>query len=131
MAAIPPRKDIFGTWLLRRSNRSTSGPQPMMQFADAPRSEGGAAYDPFSDDPTFRCDPVGIRRVWGAPGTPLQIVRDGPRCPAPRVDGRASRRAHEHEGAPEDGPRSSLGPRSVGSTRARLIETANYRSRRT
>ena len=36
-----------------------------------------AAYDPFRDDPTFRCDPVTIRRVWGAPGTPLEIARQG------------------------------------------------------
>jgi hypothetical protein len=75
---VAARKDIFGTWLLAPiANRSTSGPQPMTQFLTAAGQKAVAAYDPFRDDPTFRCDPVGVRRVWGAPGTPLEIVRDG------------------------------------------------------
>ena len=61
----------------RSPNRSTSGPQPMIQFLTPAGEKAVAAYDPFKDDPTFRCDPVAIRRVWGAPGTPLEIVRDG------------------------------------------------------
>jgi len=77
-AATPPRKDMFGTWLLAPiANRSTSGRQPMMEFLTPAGQRAIAAYDPFRDDPTFRCDPVGIRRVWGAPGTPLEITRDG------------------------------------------------------
>jgi len=77
-AAAPPRKDMFGTWLLAPiANRSTSGRQPMMEFLTPAGQQAIAAYDPFRDDPTFRCDPVGIRRVWGAPGTPLEITRAG------------------------------------------------------
>jgi hypothetical protein len=77
-AARPVRKDIFGIWLLAPiPNRSTSGPQPMMQFLTPAGEKAIAAYDPFKDDPVFRCDPVAIRRVWGAPSTPLEIVRDG------------------------------------------------------
>ena len=96
--AGPPRADIFGTWLLAPNpNRSTSGPQPMIEFLTPAGQKAVAAYDPFKDDPTFRCDPVAIRRVWGAPGTPLEILRDGDDVdPAPRVDGRAPRHAHEH-----------------------------------
>ncbi|HEX5080910.1 MAG TPA: DUF6152 family protein, partial [Blastocatellia bacterium] len=76
--AVSPRKDIFGVWLLAPiPNRSTSGPQPMMQQLTAAGEKAVAAYDPFKDDPTFRCDPVAIRRVWGAPSTPLEILRDG------------------------------------------------------
>ena len=76
--ALPARKEIFGTWLLAPiPNRSTSGPQPMSQFLTPAGEKAVAAYDPFKDDPTFRCDPVAIRRVWGAPATPLEIVRDG------------------------------------------------------
>src|SRR5262249_54474047 len=68
------RKDIFGTWLLAPiPNRSTSGPQPMMQSLTPAGEKAVAGYDPFKDDPTFRCDPVAIRRVWGAPSTPLEI----------------------------------------------------------
>ena len=88
--------------LRRVPNRSTSGPQPMIQSLTPAGEKAVAAYDPFKDDPTFRCDPVAIRRVWGAPATPLEIVKQRIRHrAAPRVDGRPPRRAHEHEGAPQ------------------------------
>ena len=75
---VAPRKDIFGTWLLAPiPSRQTSGPQPMIDLMTPAGQKAVAAYDPFKDDPTFRCDPVAIRRVWGAPGTPLEIVREG------------------------------------------------------
>ena len=71
------RTDIFGTWMLSPApGRSTSGPQPMIQLLTPAGEKAVAAYDPFKDDPTFRCDPVAVRRVWGAPGTPLEIVHD-------------------------------------------------------
>jgi len=77
-AALAKRKDIFGTWLLAPiPNRSTSGPQPMITLLTPAGEKAVAGYDPFKDDPTFRCDPVAIRRVWGAPSTPLEIVREG------------------------------------------------------
>jgi len=79
-ASAPPvakRTDIFGTWLLAPvRNRQTSGPQPMIELMTPAGQKAVAAYDPFKDDPVFRCDPVHIRRVWGAPGTPVEIVRD-------------------------------------------------------
>jgi len=128
-AAQAARKDIFGTWLLAPiANRSTSGPQPMMQFLTAAGKKAVDAYDPFKDDPTFRCDPVAIRRVWGAPGTPLELVHDGNDIVLHHEWMDVRRVVHmnvkEH---PKDGPRSSLG-HSIGHMEGDtlVIETANY-----
>ncbi len=126
---VAPRRDIFGTWLLAPApNRSTSGPQPMMQFLTPAGQRAVAAYDPFHDDPTFRCDPVGIRRVWAAPGTPLEIVRDGGNIVLHHEWMDVRRVVHmdakEH---PRSGPRTSLG-HSIGRFEGDtlVIETANY-----
>jgi hypothetical protein len=128
-AALPTRNDIFGTWLLAPNpNRSTSGPQPMIQFLTAAGERAVAAYDPFRDDPTFRCDPVAIRRVWGAPGTPLRITREQDRVILRHEWMDVERIVHlnmqEH---PPNGPRSSLG-HSIGHFEGHtlVIETANY-----
>jgi Family of unknown function (DUF6152) len=131
-AAMPPpakRTDIFGTWLLAPNrNRSTSGPQPMMQFLTPAGEKAVAAYDPFKDDPTFRCDPVAIRRVWGAPGTPLEIVRDGKDIVLHHEWMDVRRVIHmDMKAHPKGGSRSSLGHsigRMDGDTL--VIETANY-----
>ena len=128
-AVAAPRKDIFGTWLLAPiPNRSTSGPQPMMQFLTPAGQKAVAAYDPFRDDPTFRCDPVGIRRVWGAPATPLEIARQG-RDIVLRHEWMDVRRVvhmtlTEH---PNTGARSSLG-HSIGrfDGDTLVIDTANF-----
>jgi hypothetical protein len=127
--ALPPRKDIFGTWLLAPiPNRSTSGPQPMIQFLTPAGQKAVAAYDPFKDDPTFRCDPVAIRRVWGAPGTPLEILRDGNNVVLRHEWMDVRRVIHmnvkEH---PKNGPRTSLG-HSIGRWEGEtlVIETGNY-----
>ncbi len=128
-AALPPRKDIFGTWLLAPiANRSTSGPQPMIQLLTPAGEKAVAAYDPFKDDPTFRCDPVAIRRVWGAPGTPLEIVRDGNNVVLRHEWMDVRRVIHmnmkEH---PKNGARTSLG-HSIGRWEGDtlVIETGNY-----
>ena len=127
--ALAPRKDIFGTWLLAPiPNRQTSGPQPMIQLMTPAGEKAVAAYDPFKDDPTFRCDPVAIRRVWGAPGTPLEIVHDGNDVVLHHEWMDVRRVIHmnmkEH---PKNGPRSSLG-HSIGHMDGDtlVIETANY-----
>jgi hypothetical protein len=132
-SAVPPRTDIFGTWLLappapdpRRTG--TSRPQPMMNFLTPAGEAAVAAYDPFEDDPTFRCDPVAIRRVWGAPGTPLSITREQDRVVLRHEWMDVVRIVHlnsrEH---PADGPRTSLG-HSIGYFEGDtlVIETANY-----
>jgi hypothetical protein len=127
--ATAARTDMFGTWLLAPiPNRSTSGPQPMMALLTPAGQKAVAAYDPFKDDPTFRCDPVGIRRVWGAPGTPLQIAREG-RDVVLRFEWMDVRRVihmnmTEH---PRSGTRSSLG-HSIGRMEGDtlVVDTANY-----
>jgi hypothetical protein len=127
--SLPARKDIFGTWLLAPiPNRSTSGPQPMITFLTPAGEKATAAYDPFKDDPVFRCDPVAVRRVWGAPGTPLEIVRSGNDAVLHHEWMDVRRVIHmnmkEH---PKDGKRGSLG-HSIGrwDGETLVIETANY-----
>jgi hypothetical protein len=128
-AASAKRTDIFGTWLLAPApNRSTSGPQPMIQFLTPAGEKAVAAYDPFKDDPTFRCDPVAVRRVWGAPGTPLAIVRDGRNVVLHHEWMDVRRVVHlDLKDHPKGGPRSSLG-HSIGrfDGGTLVIETGNY-----
>jgi hypothetical protein len=131
--ALPPRSDVFGTWLLAPAapdprRGGTSRPQPMMNFLTPAGQAAVAAYDPFKDDPTFRCDPVAIRRVWGAPGTPLSIRREPDRIVLRHEWMDVVRTVHlnvrEH---PADGQRTSLG-HSIGHFEGDtlVIETANY-----
>jgi hypothetical protein len=126
---LPARKDVFGTWLLAPiPNRSTSGPQPMIQLMTPAGEKAVAAYDPFKDDPTFRCDPVAIRRVWGAPGTPLEIVRDGNDVVLHHEWMDVRRVIHMNmKDHPKDAKRNSLG-HSIGhwDGETLVIETANY-----
>ena len=128
-ATVAKRGDIFGTWLLAPiANRSTSGPQPMISLLTPAGEKAVAAYDPFKDDPTFRCDPVAIRRVWGAPGTPLQIVREGGDVVLRHEWMDVRRVIHmDMKTHPKDGKRGSLG-HSIGrwDGDALVIETANY-----
>jgi hypothetical protein len=87
-----------------------------------------AAYDPFTDDPTFNCDPVAIRRVWFAPGTPLSISRDGDTIVLRHEWMDVERIVHlDRSEHPADGSRSSLG-HSIGHFEddTLVIETANY-----
>lgn len=128
-ASLPARKDIFGSWLLTPSqNRTTSGQRSNMPSITPAGQRAIDGYDPFRDDPTFRCDPVAIRRVWAAPGTPLEVVRNG-RNVVLRHEWMDVRRevlmgVTEH---PKNGRRSSLG-HSIGRFEGDtlVIETANY-----
>jgi hypothetical protein len=134
-AAVPEvtrqaaRRDIFGTWLLApMPGRSTSAPQPMMHFLTEAGKAAVSKYDPFKDDPVFRCDPVAVRRVWGAPGTPLSIARQADRVIL-RYEWMDAQRVvylnqREH---PQGGARTSLG-HSIGHFEGDtlVIETGNY-----
>lgn len=122
------RTSMFGTWLLVPARRSTSGPQPMINFLTDAGRAAVEAYDPFADDPTFRCDPVAVRRVWFAPGTPLAISREGDEIILRHEWMDVERVVHldltEH---PADAPRTSLG-HSIGHFEGDtlVIDTANY-----
>ena len=122
------RNDIYGTWMLVPANRSTSGPQPMMAALTEAGRRAVEAYDPFTDDPVFRCDPVAIRRVWFAPGTPLEIARRGDDVVLRFEWMDVERVVHIGESAfPSGDERSSLGysiGRFEGDTL--IVETANY-----
>ena len=74
---VAQRDSIFGTWLIRPAGRPTSGPQFMMDFTTDAAKAAMAQYDPFKDDPSYRCEPVAIRRGWFAPGTPMAIRQAG------------------------------------------------------
>jgi hypothetical protein len=74
---IAKRDSIFGTWLQRPANRPTSGPQFMTDFLTDAGRAAVEKYDPFTMDPTYRCEPVAIRRGWFAPGTPMAIRQEG------------------------------------------------------
>lgn len=122
------RHDIYGTWMRESASSTPSGDQPMMNFMTPAGEAAVAAYDPFTDDPTFRCNPVSIRRVWFAPGTPLSISRDGDKIILRHEWMDVERIVHldvaEH---PADGPRTTLG-HSIGrfESDTLVIETANY-----
>jgi hypothetical protein len=128
-APTASRTGIFGTWLLETSaSRNTSGPQPMIQALTPAGQKAVAAYDPFKDDPTFRCDPVAIRRVWGAPGTPLEIVRQGDDIVLHHEWMDVRRVVHMNmKTHPTGSQRGSLG-HSIGHMEGGtlVIETANY-----
>ena len=129
-AALPPRKDIYGSWLLTRSQDRAGGGPSAMSFLTPAGQRAIDAYDPFKDDPTFRCDPVALRRVWAAPGTPLEISRSG-RNVLLHHEWMDVRRliALEAKDHPKNGRRSSLG-HSIGrfDGDTLVIETASYAS---
>ena len=122
------RTDIYGTWIRASASSTPSGEQPMLDFLTPAGESAVAAYDPFTDDPTFRCDPVSIRRVWFAPSTPLSITREGEKIILKHEWMDVERIVHldltEH---PADGPRTTLG-HSIGrfDGDVLVIETANY-----
>ena len=123
------RRDITGTWLLApMPNRSTSAPQPMMEFLTTAGKAAVAKYNPFKDDPAYRCDPVAVRRVWGAPGTPLSVTREKDRVILRHewMDVKRTVYLNQRE-HPKGGPRTSLG-HSIGHFEGDtlVIETGNY-----
>jgi hypothetical protein len=127
---LPPRKDIYGSWLLTRSQDRTGGGPSAMTFLTPAGQRATDAYDPFRDDPTFQCDPVALRRVWAAPGTPLEVSRSGQNVLLHHewmdVRRQVAIDAKDH---PRNGRRSSLG-HSIGrfDGDTLVIETENFSS---
>jgi hypothetical protein len=107
---VAQRDSLFGTWLLVPTGRPTSGPQDMMEFiTDAARVEI-EKYNPFTDDPTYRCEPVAIRRGWFAPGTPMAIRQAGDDIVIQHEWMDIERVVHMNQAAtPADEPESILG----------------------
>jgi hypothetical protein len=128
-AKLPQRQDIFGTWLLAPNRPSGfGGPAQGLQSLTPAGERAVASYDPFKDDPVFRCDPVAVQRVWQAPSTPLQIVRDGADIVLHHEWMDVRRVIHMNmKTHPKNGARSSLG-HSIGHWEGDtlVIETANY-----
>ena len=128
-AKLPARQDVFGTWLLAPSrNRTGGGQQQPMQLLTPAGEKAVASYDPFKDDPVFRCDPVAVQRVWQAPSTPLEIVRDGADVVLHHEWMDVKRVIHmDVKTQPKDVRRTSLGY-SIGHWEGEtlVIETANY-----
>jgi hypothetical protein len=127
-AKLAQRQDIFGTWLLAPSRNRGAGGQPPMQLLTPAGEKAVASYDPFKDDPVFRCDPVAVQRVWQAPSTPLEIIRDGADVILRHEWMDVRRVIHMNmKTHPKGGPRSSLG-HSIGHWEGDtlVIETGNY-----
>ncbi|MDC0598257.1 DUF6152 family protein [Gammaproteobacteria bacterium] len=125
---VAQRDSIYGTWLLMPANRSTSGPNVMMNFLSSAGEQAVANYDPFVDDPTFRCEPVSPRRVWFAPGTPMSIRRAGDTIYLRHEWMDVERAVHlDMDEHPQEGERSLLG-HSIGHFEedTLVIETANF-----
>jgi len=126
---LPPRQDVFGTWLLAPSrSRSAGTPQQPLQLMTPAGEKAVASYDPFKDDPVFRCDPVAVQRVWQAPSTPLEILRDGSDVVLHHEWMDVRRVIHMNvKTHPKDGTRTSLG-HSIGHWEGDtlVIETGNY-----
>jgi len=126
-AKLAQRQDIFGTWLLAR-NRFSGNEAPLLQLLTPAGEKAVAFYDPFKDDPVFQCDPVAVQRVWQAPSTPLEIIRDGADVVLRHEWMDVRRVVHMNmKTHPKDGPRSSLG-HSIGHWEGEtlVIETGNY-----
>ncbi len=127
---VPQRDSIYGTWLLAptawRSSRQANTP---LQLTPA-GIQAVLAYDALKDDPTYRCEPVGIQRVWFAPGTPMAISREGDTVYIRHEWMDVVREVHlnmtEH---PADGERTVLG-HSIGhfDGDALVVETANFKA---
>jgi len=122
------RDSIFGTWMLVPGGFATSGPQFMMDYLNEDGRAAVLNYNPFTDDPTYRCEPVAIRRTWGAPGTPLSITREGDDVVIRHEWMDAVRVVHMDQDAAPAGTEPSILGYSVGhfENDVRVIETTHY-----
>jgi hypothetical protein len=107
---VAQRDSLFGTWLLIPAGRPTSGPQFMMDYTTLAAQAAIAQYNPFTDDPTYRCEPVAIRRGWFAPGTPMAIRQAGEDIIIQHEWMDIERVVHmNQDAAPPDTPETTLG----------------------
>jgi hypothetical protein len=125
---VAQRDSIFGVWLLRPANRPTSGPQFMTDYLSPAGRSAVEQYDPFTMDPTYRCEPVAIRRGWFAPGTPLAIRQQGEDIVIQHEWMDIERVVHMNQAAaPEGTPESILGySRGHWEDDTLIVETDHY-----
>lgn len=126
-AELPRRNSIEGTWFNIPAGRTSSGPWEMINYLTPEGDAAVAAYDPFRDDPTLRCSPVGIRRAWSSPSTPVNIRREGDTVIIHHEWMDAVRTVHLDAEPPADAAPSTLGY-SVGRFEdgVLVVETANF-----
>jgi len=122
------RDAIFGTWMLIPGGFATSGPQFMMDFLTETGRAEVEKYNPFTDDPTYRCEPVAIRRAWGAPGTPLAISMAGDDVLIRHEWMDAQRLIHMNQDAVPEGTEPSILGYSIGHFEddTLVIETTHF-----
>lgn len=125
--ALPRRDSIEGTWFIIPGGRASSGPWEMINHLTPEGEAAVAAYDPFRDDPTLRCSPVGIRRSWSSPSTPVNIRREGDTVIIHHEWMDAVRAVHLDAEIPADVSPSALGY-SVGriDDGVLVVETTNF-----
>ena len=126
-AALPRRNSIAGTWMIIPAGRSSSGPWEMINYLTPEGEAAVAGFDPFLDDPTLRCSPVGIRRVWSAPSEPLNIRPEDDRVVIHHEWMDTVRTIHLDAEPPADVAPSTLGY-SVGRFEdgVLVVETTNF-----
>lgn len=125
----PHRDSIYGTWFIIPAGRRTSGPWEMIHYLTPAGERAVAQYDPFKDDPTLRCNPVGIRRLWSAPTEPLNIRREGDEIIVHYEWMDAVRTIHLGQNAIPAGVAPSTLGYSIGHFEgdALVVETANFK----
>jgi hypothetical protein len=122
------RDSIYGTWLLAPTGWRSSSPTNSPLGLTPAGVQAVLDYDPLTDDPTYRCEPVAPRRVWFAPGTPMSISRAGDTIHIRHEWMDVVREVHldmaEH---PSDGEGTLLG-HSIGKfeDEVLVIDTANF-----
>lgn len=127
-AERPHRDSIYGTWFIIPAGRHSSGPWEMIHYLTPAGQRAVAAYDPFKDDPTLRCQPVGIRRLWSAPTEPLNIRREGDKILIHYEWMDAVRTVHLNEQQIPAGVAPSMLGYSIGHFEGDtlVVETANF-----
>lgn len=127
----PDQRGIFGNWLLiPAGDRAGNGEsyEEMLAFLTEEGRLAEASYEPIKDDPVYTCHPIGLRRVWFAPGTPTAITREADRIIIKHEWMDVVRNVHLEPVDPDHTRRRNTFGHSVGRIEDGVltIETDNY-----